>query len=132
MSFQQFVIGGVFGFSAVILPQLALSDADQASWIGTRMLLIYFLKNIYSTILKIIQPASYARAASLPLLLSPVGSLLFGYMSDRFGRKISLQLTYVPLLLSWALLSNAQCLNDIYLGRLLAGFATGQYMSLLL
>jgi len=40
MSFQQFIIGGVFGFSAVILPQLELSDAlikvdaNQASWIG--------------------------------------------------------------------------------------------------
>jgi len=40
MSFQQFIIGGVFGFSAVILPQLELPDArikvdaDQQSWIG--------------------------------------------------------------------------------------------------
>jgi len=40
MSFQQFIIGGVFGFSAVILPQLELPnalvkvDGDQASWIG--------------------------------------------------------------------------------------------------
>lgn len=78
----------------------------------------------------IIQPDSLfsppVPAASLPLLLSPVGSLLFGYMSDRFGRKNSLQLTYVPLFLSWALLSKARCLDDIYLGRLLAGFATGE------
>lgn len=40
MAFQQFVTGGVFGFSAVILPQLQRPDAlvhvdaDQASWIG--------------------------------------------------------------------------------------------------
>lgn len=102
MSFQQFIIGGVFGFSAVILPQLELSDAlvkvddDQASWI-----------------------------ASLPLLLCPIGSLLFGYLSDRYGRRLSLQLTYVPLLISWSLLSNAECLKDIYIGRLLTGLATG-------
>ncbi|CAI6348075.1 unnamed protein product [Macrosiphum euphorbiae] len=102
MSFQQFIIGGVFGFTAVILPQLELSDAivkvdsDQASWI-----------------------------ASLPLLLCPIGSLVFGYLSDRFGRKLSLQLTYVPLLISWSLLSNAESLNDIYIGRLLTGLATG-------
>ncbi|XP_003244834.1 facilitated trehalose transporter Tret1 [Acyrthosiphon pisum] len=102
MSFQQFIIGGVYGFSAVILPQLELPDAfvkvdaDQASWI-----------------------------ASLPLLLSPIGSLVFGYLSDRFGRKLSLQLTYVPLLISWSLLSNAESLKDIYIGRLLTGLATG-------
>jgi len=42
MSFQQFIIGGVYGFSAVILPQLELPDSfvqvdvDQASWIGMR------------------------------------------------------------------------------------------------
>ncbi|XP_022166048.1 facilitated trehalose transporter Tret1-like isoform X2 [Myzus persicae] len=102
MSFQQFIIGGVFGFSAVILPQLERCDAlfkvdaDQASWI-----------------------------ASLPLLLCPIGSLVFGYLSDRYGRKLSLQLTYVPLLISWSLLFNAVCLKDIYIGRLLTGLATG-------
>ncbi|XP_025202612.1 facilitated trehalose transporter Tret1-like [Melanaphis sacchari] len=102
MSFQQYIIGGVFGFSAVILPQLKLPnalvkvDGDQASWI-----------------------------ASLPLLLCPIGSLVFGYLSDRFGRKLSLQLTYVPLMISWLLLSNAECLKDIYIGRLLTGLSTG-------
>ncbi|KAF0753479.1 facilitated trehalose transporter Tret1-like [Aphis craccivora] len=102
MSFQQFIIGGVFGFSAVILPQLELPnalvkvDGDQASWI-----------------------------ASFPLLLCPIGSLVFGYLSDRFGRKLSLQLTYVPLIISWSLLSNAECLKDIYIGRMLTGLATG-------
>lgn len=65
-------------------------------------------------------------AASLPLLLCPIGSLVFGYLSDRFGRKLSLQLTYVPLLISWSLLSNAACLKDIYIGRLLSGLATGE------
>lgn len=65
-------------------------------------------------------------AASFPLLLCPIGSLVFGYLSDRFGRKLSLQLTYVPLIISWSLLSNAECLKDIYIGRMLTGLATGE------
>lgn len=42
MTFQQFVAGGVFGFSSILLPQLQLPgslirvDADQVSWIGKR------------------------------------------------------------------------------------------------
>lgn len=65
-------------------------------------------------------------AASLPLLLCPVGSLLSGYLSDRFGRTYALQMTYVPLFLSWTLLSNAQTLQHIYIGRLLAGLSIGE------
>ncbi|XP_025405802.1 facilitated trehalose transporter Tret1-like [Sipha flava] len=102
MAFQQFLAGTVFGYSAVILPQLQKPDslihpdAEQASWI-----------------------------ASIPLLVCPIGSLVLGYFSDRIGRKNSLQLTYIPMIASWTLLSNAKCLEHIYIGRLLGGLATG-------
>lgn len=64
--------------------------------------------------------------ASLPLLLSPIGSLVSGYLSDKLGRKNAIQLTYIPLIISWALLYNAQNLTELYIGRLLAGLSTGK------
>ncbi|XP_055311484.1 facilitated trehalose transporter Tret1-like isoform X2 [Sitodiplosis mosellana] len=94
--------GLVFGFSAVVLPQLKQEDSiiqideNQASWI-----------------------------ASLSSASTPIGCILGGFMMDRFGRKKTLLLTEIPLILGWLLISIATDVRMIYGGRLLMGFGSG-------
>ncbi|XP_044727454.1 facilitated trehalose transporter Tret1-like [Chrysoperla carnea] len=94
--------GLVFGFSAVAIPQLEAKDSIipideyQASWI-----------------------------ASLSSVTTPIGCILSGYLMDNFGRKPTLILTEIPLILGWFLISIAQDITMIYIGRLLVGLGSG-------
>lgn len=94
--------GLVFGFSAVAIPQLNEPDSfikiddDQASWI-----------------------------ASLSSLTTPFGCLLSGYLMDLIGRKRTLIITEIPLIMGWLLVSFSSCVEMIYVGRLLVGLGSG-------
>ncbi|KAJ9590313.1 hypothetical protein L9F63_027847, partial [Diploptera punctata] len=94
--------GLVFGFSAVAIPQLEEPtsfikvDEDQASWI-----------------------------ASLSSLSTPFGCLLGGYLMDVIGRKRTLIITEIPLIVGWFLISFSTCVEMIYVGRLLVGLGSG-------
>ncbi|KAK6638460.1 hypothetical protein RUM43_006727, partial [Polyplax serrata] len=94
--------GLVFGFSAVVLPQLKSPsstipiDQEQASWI-----------------------------ASLSSISTPVGCILGGYLMDVIGRRRTLILTELPLIIGWLLIFSANSVYMIYGGRLLVGFGSG-------
>lgn len=94
--------GLIFGFSAVVIPQLQSPassiqiDANQASWI-----------------------------ASLSSLSTPIGCIFGGYLSDRIGRKKTLILTEIPLILGWGIIALATQIEMIYIGRLLCGLGSG-------
>ncbi|XP_013201154.1 facilitated trehalose transporter Tret1 isoform X2 [Amyelois transitella] len=94
--------GMAFGFSATSLPQMKDPNStvhindDQAGWI-----------------------------ASLSAAGTPVGCIVSGYMMDNFGRKMTLVITEVPLICGWLLISMAQNVPMIYIGRLLVGFGSG-------
>lgn len=94
--------GLVFGFSAVAIPQLQDAnstltiDESQASWI-----------------------------ASLSSVSTPIGCILSGYLMDLIGRKPTLIMTEIPLVLGWLLIAFASNVEMIYGGRLLVGFGSG-------
>lgn len=94
--------GMAFGFSAVALPQLQNENStlfiseDQASWI-----------------------------ASLSSAGTPIGCILSGYLMDLIGRRLTLILTEIPLILGWILISTSVNIPMMYIGRLLVGFGSG-------
>ncbi|XP_050542466.1 facilitated trehalose transporter Tret1-like isoform X2 [Daktulosphaira vitifoliae] len=102
MAYQQVVVGGAIGFSAILLAQLRYPqspikiNSDEASWI-----------------------------ASLTTLPCPIGSLIIGYLTDTIGRKNALQFSYIPLILSMTVLCFANSLTAIYAARILAGLSLG-------
>lgn len=63
--------------------------------------------------------------ASLSSLSTPIGCLLSGYMSDNFGRKLTLLITEIPLILGWIMIACASNIEMIYIGRLLTGLGSG-------
>lgn len=94
--------GMVFGFSAVAIPQLEAKDSpiqidtNQASWI-----------------------------ASTATITTPIGCILSGYLMDLLGRKMVLIVTQIPTIIGWLLISYANSVEMIYVGRLLVGFGSG-------
>lgn len=94
--------GMVFGFSAVTIPQLKEEssfikiDDEKASWI-----------------------------ASVSSITTPIGCILSGYLMDLIGRKRTLIITEIPLILGWILISSSTNVETIYVGRLLVGLGSG-------
>ncbi|XP_050430138.1 facilitated trehalose transporter Tret1-like [Adelges cooleyi] len=102
MDIHELVAGSTGMFSSILLPQLQdpsstiKIDSEQASWI-----------------------------ASVPNLMCPIGMLITGIIADKIGRRKSLQMTYIPFLLSWGLLAVAQSVNVILITRIIAGYSLG-------
>ncbi|XP_045524198.1 facilitated trehalose transporter Tret1-like isoform X2 [Pieris brassicae] len=94
--------GMAFGFSATALPQLKSGNStmtiteSEASWI-----------------------------ASLSAVGTPIGCILSGYLMDNIGRRRTLIFTEVPLIIGWIIISFAQNVVMIYIGRLLVGLGSG-------
>ncbi|XP_054266614.1 facilitated trehalose transporter Tret1-like [Macrosteles quadrilineatus] len=94
--------GMMFGFSAVTIPQLRLPESfiqitqEEASWI-----------------------------ASLSSVSTPFGCILSGYLLDAIGRKRTIILTLMPMIIGWFLIYAASSIYMIYVGRLLVGLGAG-------
>lgn len=63
--------------------------------------------------------------ASLSSVSTPIGCILSGYLMDLIGRKPTLIMTEIPLVLGWLLIAFASNVEMIYGGRLLVGFGSG-------
>lgn len=63
--------------------------------------------------------------ASINNLASPFGSLTAGFVMDRFGRRTSILLPLIPIILLWALNALAESLTVLFLCRTLIGFFIG-------
>ncbi|VVC29772.1 Major facilitator superfamily domain,Major facilitator, sugar transporter-like [Cinara cedri] len=98
MCFPQIIIGGSFIFSSTLLEQLREPSSsinlniDQESWI-----------------------------ASISVLLCPVGFLAVGLLTDKYGRRKTLQIIYVPLILSWITFIIADSYRMLVTARILMG-----------
>lgn len=94
--------GLIFGFSAVVIPQLKQPDSlipideAQESWI-----------------------------ASLASLSTPFACIFGGYLMDKIGRRKTLILTEIPLIMGWSMICLATSVHMIYIGRLLTGIGSG-------
>ncbi|KAH8401952.1 hypothetical protein KR009_008843, partial [Drosophila setifemur] len=95
--------GMPIGYSAVLLPQLMDRnsteipiDVEMGSWI-----------------------------ASVHSLATPFGSLLSGPLADYLGRRKTLLVSVIPLLLGWSSLAMAKSIKVVIFARFLCGFATG-------
>lgn len=94
--------GHPIGFSAVALPQLRDEnttmriDDDMGSWI-----------------------------ASIHSAATPLGSMISGPVMEAIGRRRTLQVSTLPLVLGWILIGSAGQHALLLLGRIICGFAVG-------
>lgn len=63
--------------------------------------------------------------ASLSSASTPVGCILSGYVMDRFGRRKTLLITELPLIIGWVLIACATDVRMIYVGRIMCGLGSG-------
>ncbi|KAF5278406.1 hypothetical protein FQA39_LY05895 [Lamprigera yunnana] len=94
--------GMPIGYSAILLPQLKSGnetlqiDDEMGSWI-----------------------------ASVHSAATPIGSLVSGTIMDFFGRKKTLQIACLPLIVGWIFITSSHNHNLILVGRVVAGIAVG-------
>lgn len=55
--------------------------------------------------------------ASLSAAGTPVGCILSGYLMDAIGRRLTLIVTEVPLILGWILIASAYNIPMLYIGK---------------
>ncbi|XP_050526674.1 facilitated trehalose transporter Tret1-like isoform X1 [Daktulosphaira vitifoliae] len=97
-----FITSSALTYSSIILAQLKdpLSDIhinnEQASWI-----------------------------ASVPNMVCPIGIITTGMVTDKFGRKKILQISYLPIILGWSLLVYAKSFHYILIARTVLGLSYG-------
>ncbi|XP_050526682.1 facilitated trehalose transporter Tret1-like [Daktulosphaira vitifoliae] len=102
MSIHSFITSSAFIYSSIILAQLKDPSFDihidnvQASWI-----------------------------ASIPNLVCPIGLILTGIVTDRFGRKRVLQISFVPMIIGWFMLYFAKNFYFILVARVVLGLSYG-------
>lgn len=66
-------------------------------------------------------------SASIPILICPVGLLTSGILTDKIGRRKSLQIAYLPLIFGWLLLANADSFQVVIIGRIIVGLSLGKF-----
>lgn len=68
--------------------------------------------------------------ASIPVLFCPIGLLIIGLLTDKIGRIKSLQIAYIPLIISWLVIAYAKSLKTIIIGRIIMGTTFGKFFLL--
>lgn len=63
--------------------------------------------------------------ATLTILPNPIGSILGGVLMDLIGRKLTLQLIFIPFALAWVIIAFSYSVEMIYIGTFINGIATG-------
>lgn len=62
---------------------------------------------------------------SVNSLVSPFGSVVGGFMMDRYGRRITLAVPLVPIILSWFATAIAQTSSVLFTSRIILGICSG-------
>ncbi|XP_065218965.1 facilitated trehalose transporter Tret1-like isoform X1 [Planococcus citri] len=63
--------------------------------------------------------------ASLSIFSNPIGSILAGIIMDKFGRKITLQLSLFTFTVGWTFITFSQTIWMLYAGNVIVGLAIG-------
>lgn len=58
-------------------------------------------------------------------LASPIGSMIAGVCMDRYGRKITLAIPLIPVILTWIVMACAQSHFVLFSGRVFSGVFAG-------
>lgn len=64
-------------------------------------------------------------SASLSSVATPFGCILSGYLLDVIGRKRTIILTLMPMIVGWFMIAAASDVMMMYAGRLLVGLGAG-------
>ncbi|VVC29771.1 Sugar/inositol transporter,Major facilitator superfamily domain,Major facilitator, sugar transporter- [Cinara cedri] len=101
------------------------------SFLVSYIALIVGCSYVYTSILlsKLKEPSSSIRIneemaswiASVPILVSPVGLIVIGILTDKIGRKKSIQIAYIPMMISWLTLAYSTTLESVVVGRIMLG-----------
>lgn len=62
---------------------------------------------------------------SVNSLTSPFGSMIAGFMMDRYGRKITLATPLIPLIITWIILANSHSHIMLFSSRVFLGILGG-------
>jgi len=63
----------------------------------------------------------------VPVLVCPIGLLVVGILTDKLGRRKALQIGYLSQIISWLLLTYANSLGTIMIGRTIMGIGLGKF-----
>lgn len=69
--------------------------------------------------------------ASILCIGGMIGSELFGWFSEKLGRKFAIVLATVPQLISWLLIAYGSNVTYLYVSRMLAGISSGGIFAVL-
>jgi len=61
------------------------------------------------------------------MLLAPVGLIITGILADKIGRKKAVQISFIPMILSWLILMFANSFTTIMIGKILLGYPVGKF-----
>lgn len=118
--------GMPIGFSSILLPQLVLTPDDsrlnktvaspplQPHLIGSPEL---------ETLWMDMEMGSWI--SSIHSAATPIGCFLSGSFNDRFGRRMSLLVSIVPLIISWVIMALSHTHIWMLVARICGGFAVG-------
>ncbi|KAL4105322.1 hypothetical protein QTP88_020570 [Uroleucon formosanum] len=102
MCFIQLPIGLSYSFSSTLLAQL---------------------REPSSTINLSIEEESWI--TSITVLICPIGLLIIGILTDKYGRRKTIQIVYAPMALSWLILTFANSYMTLLIGKITLGIPFG-------
>lgn len=70
-------------------------------------------------------------AASLGVISTPVGSLFAGVFMELLGRKTTVQLTAIPFIIGWTIITVSTDFTLLCVGRFITGMAIGKFVFIL-
>lgn len=79
---------------------------------------LYGLTSLLPKLFRVFWQQLFIFPASLSSVGTPIGCILSGYLMDNIGRRLTLVITEVPLIIGWLLVATAQNVPMIYIGKL--------------
>lgn len=70
-------------------------------------------------------------SASITVLICPIGLLIIGILTDKFGRRKTIQIVYAPMALSWLIITFAESYTALLIGKIILGIPFGEFSNIL-
>lgn len=128
---KNFNILGYSTFVVITVDLLATSGDITMTWTSPILSKLYSNDSSVNPLSKPITKQQDTLIVSIINVGAMVGGLPFGYLSDRFGRKISLLAIGCLHFVAYLSMAFARCVELFYFGRLLGGVAVGGGYTLL-